>query len=393
MTDGPIIFLTHTAAESGAELAFTRMVIGLHHSGSDVSVLSTQDGPILDRLRAAGVPADCVVTDFDSSRVVIGGSLLRLAAGVRSMISTGVTIGRMARSTGANAIVAESTKALLMGTIASRRARIPLIWHVHDRVTTEFFGGMLAIIIRTLGAVVARGYIANSSATAETLWTLGKPLAVAYPGVELPEPSPRHQRPPANVRVCMIGRLTEWKGQDILLEALSLSAHAPHVTFVGGTHFGEEQYARDLAATAERLGIAERVTFTGHIDDPQRLLSDADIAVHCSRVTEPFGQVIVEALAGGCAVIAADAGGPREIINSGTDGVLVDCTGESAGHRLSEVLDELIGDPVLRTRLATAGVARSADFSIERTCVEAARVLPLHARARQPAVSEVDSDV
>lgn len=380
MPTGPVIFLTHTAAESGAELALTRMVTGLHRDGADVAVLATQEGPILDRLRAEGVRAEHVCTDFDSSRVVIGGSLLRLAAGVRSMIATGLTIGATARSADASAIVAESTKALLMGTVASRRARIPLIWHMHDRVTNEFFGPMLALVIRTLGAVVARAYIANSAATAETLWTRGKPVAIVYPGIRLPDPVDRLQRRPADVRICMVGRLTDWKGQDTLLEALARSRHRPHVTFVGGTHFGEESYADALAETAARLGVADRVEFTGHIDDPLPLLADADIAVHCSRVTEPFGQVIVEAMASNCAVIAADAGGPREIITSGKDGVLVDCTGDGAARRLADVLDDVIDDVDLRSRLAAAGVARSADFSIQRTCADATRVLPLHRR-------------
>lgn len=106
------------------------------------------------------------------------------------------------------------------------------------------------------------------------------------------------------------------------------------------------------------------MTFAGHVSDPTPFLTDADIAVHCSRTTEPFGQVIVEAMAAGCAVIAAAAGGPLEIVTDGVDGLLVDPTDTA---ELAAALDRLIDDQSLRTELSDRGRSTAATFTIDET--------------------------
>ncbi len=126
--------------------------------------------------------------------------------------------------------------------------------------------------------------------------------------------------------------------------------------------FGEESYAEGLRAQAVRLGISDRVEFRGFREDVGAELATNDVLVHCSRTSEPFGQVVVEGLAAGVAVIAADAGGPADILTDGCDALLVPPGDVSA---LKAAMLRLAA-PELRARLAAAGRVTASRYSPER---------------------------
>ncbi|RDI55812.1 glycosyltransferase family 4 protein [Nocardia mexicana] len=373
------VFVAHTAAPSGAELATLRLVSALR-AHMDVAAVYTADGPMLERMRARGIETHLLRNTFDSRAMTIGkADARRLLTGAVALVRVGWALGATARGTEASVLVAESTKALLMGAVAARRARIPLIWQVHDRITPDYFGRWLAPLIRLLGRVVADGYIANSHTTRASLRTGRKPVAVAPPGLEPRPPAPRPgQRPPAETVVAVVGRLAPWKGQDVFLRAVADTAIRPQrIYLVGGAFFDEEPYRAELERLAAELALP--VTFTGHIDDPESLLPQADILVHCSVLPEPFGQVVVEGMRAGCAVVATGPGGPAEIVEPEISGLLVD-----AGDRgqLTAALDRLIADAGLRRKLADAGQVRARHFGIEETARTVAALLTSMPRKR-----------
>jgi Glycosyltransferase Family 4 len=190
------VFVAHTAAPSGAELATLRLLSALRKSHSaaagddpvvEPSVILTEDGPMAEKMRGQGIPTSVLANDFDSRSVTIHGSgWLRRLSGAAALVRVGWSLGAVARDLGADIVVAGSTKSLIMSAVAGTRARIPVIWHVHDRVSTEYFGRAMALVIRILGWAVSDGYIANSHSTAETLLTWGRRTVVAYPTPSLP---------------------------------------------------------------------------------------------------------------------------------------------------------------------------------------------------------------
>lgn len=379
------VFLAHTAAPSGAELATMRLLSALRtDTPIDASIVFTEPGPMVEAVRARGIPVTVYDNDFDSRSMTLSGAgsgPLAVARGAARLARLGWRLGAEIRARDADVLVAVSVKALLLGAVASRRARVPLVWQVHDRVSTEYFGRVLATAIRLLCLLCCAGTIANSRATAESLGLRRVPTVVAYPGVEFGADRPRAaQRPAGETVVAIVGRLTPWKGQDVALRALAACAvPARRVLVVGGTFFGEEPYRARLEALAAELALP--VTFTGHVDDPGPHLDDADILVHCSVVTEPFGQVVVEGMAAGCAVIAADRGGPAEIVRDGVDGLLV--APETAA--LTAALDRLFADPDLRTALGAAARERARAFDItESARVAAAFLTTIAAGERVP---------
>lgn len=361
-------FVAHTAAPSGAELATLRLLSAVRNSSTGLilepSVVYTEDGPMVNAMKSQGISTSVLANTFDSRSVTIRGSgWLRRLAGATSLVRVGWSLGAAVREHGADVLVAGSTKALIMSAVAAKRARIPLIWHVHDRISAEYFGAALAFLIRILGKLVADGYIANSRSTESSLRPGRLPGVIAYPGLDFQHtPAVEHapQRPAAETVIAVVGRLTQWKGQDVFLRALANTRVRPQrVYLVGGTFFGEESFRTELEDLASELQLP--VTFTGHLDDPTDILSIADILVHCSVIAEPFGQVVVEGLRAGCAVIATQPGGPAETIESDVHGLLVRA-GDTG--QLTDALDHLIEDRDLRIRLAQAGRDRARRFDI-----------------------------
>ncbi|CAM3342042.1 glycosyltransferase [Tsukamurella hominis] len=370
------VFLGHTAAPSGAELAFARLAGELRHRGVPASVMLLAPGPLTDVLEAADVPVAVVPGRPSTVRRDAGPvGVLRAAVG---LYRAGRRLAPMLVEADADVVVAESTKSLFAGAVASRRTGIPLVWQVHDRVSAEYFGRK-RFPLRLLGRLAASGYLANSRGTLRTISTGGRPSAVCHPGVDLRTvPAAAPQRAPGSVKIAMIGRITPWKGQDLLLRALAQMEAEPEVRFVGGAHFdGDDQYLAELEELAERLGIAHRVTFTGHVADPITEAADADIVVHYSRLTEPFGQVVAEAMAAGRVVVAARAGGPTELIVDGQTGVLVP---PRRSDQLAVALDALIADWELREQLAAAARDRGRDLDLKTSAAIADSLLARVAR-------------
>jgi glycosyltransferase involved in cell wall biosynthesis len=122
---------------------------------------------------------------------------------------------------------------------------------------------------------------------------------------------------------------------------------------IGGSLFGlEKDFEAELRRLAQQLGIAGQTVFAGHRDDVPDCLAGLDVAVHASVHPEPFGLVLIEAMAAGTALVAADGGGAREIVRHGSDGLLVPPGDHEA---LAVALLDLCDDPPRRAVLAAAG--------------------------------------
>lgn len=114
-----------------------------------------------------------------------------------------------------------------------------------------------------------------------------------------------------------IARLTPWKGQMVLVEALAdLAARhpAPFVCVLAGDAQGRAEFRAALEARAAALGVADRLVLAGHVDDVAGALATATVAVQPSIEPEAFGRAAVEAEAAGVPVVVADLGAVRETV-------------------------------------------------------------------------------
>lgn len=163
----------------------------------------------------------------------------------------------------------------------------------------------------------------------------------------------------------MVGRLTRWKGQDVLLRALAQCTDLPwKLILVGASDKGG--FEQELSALVDQLGLRRRVVFAGSRRDIPRLLHAADLAFSCSTQPEAFGRVAIEAMAMQVPVIASVLGGSLETVVDGKTGWLV---APAAPQALAESIHHALRAPA---RLATMGhTARShvlAHFTVDQCC-------------------------
>jgi glycosyltransferase involved in cell wall biosynthesis len=206
-------------------------------------------------------------------------------------------------------------------------------------------------------------------------------------GVERSQFGPRLRTPdmlPADsINVLYAGRLEPEKGIELLADSFLLAREQqPSLRLVLAGAGSAEGYLR------KRLGDA--VSFLGWLDRDQlaRAYASADIFVFASA-TDTFGQVIIEAQASGLPVVAVAAGGPAGLIDDRVTGLL--CAPQAA--ELAGALAELARSPLLRSRLAGAGLAsaraRTWEQTLERLALGYRRALGAAATyAKQPAELE-----
>src|SRR5690606_13944190 len=126
--------------------------------------------------------------------------------------------------------------------------------------------------------------------------------------------------------VGIFGRVISWKGQRIFAEAaIRAIREEPRIrpVIIGDESDGRREYFEGVRDLICREGLEGRFVLAGYTEEVEAHYAAMDVVVHASTTPEPFGMVVPEAMAARCAVIAADAGGPREVVTPGHDGLLV----------------------------------------------------------------------
>ncbi len=369
MSSPRILFLDHTGALGGGELSL-RDVVGPYRDRSRVLLFA--DGPFRQLLEADGIAVE-VMDDGGP-----GIDAVRRDSGPMAGLRAGPALIGLARRVATIAgdhdlVYANSQKAALVGAVATRLSRTPLVTHLHDILTADHFGRLNRRLSVTSANTTCRRVIADSQATADAFVAAGgrsSLVRVVHYGFAPPDLGPSELGPAGGDRgddraslraelglapdafvVGHVGRLSPWKGQDVFIRAL---ARVPEATglIVGSALFGESDVEPRLRALAAELGVADRVVLTGFRPDPARVMAASDLVVHSSTSPEPFGRVIVEAMLVGRPVVAARAGGPLEIIDDGRTGWLTEPGDDVA---LADRIDACRRDPDGRDRVARAG--------------------------------------
>lgn len=156
--------------------------------------------------------------------------------------------------------------------------------------------------------------------------------------------------------ILMPGRLTAWKGQSLVLDALAqLLNLLPdinwHCVFAGGCA-PKDKYAQELSTKAAQLGLTDRVRFAGHCDDMPAAMMLANMVVVPSLRPEPFGRVVVEAQAMCCPVIVAHHGAAVETVANGQTGFSF--TPENANELAQAIYDVLAAPPEILEEIGYA---------------------------------------
>ena len=264
-----------------------------------------------------------------------------------------------------------------------------LVWHVHDYVSAR---RVMASALRRLASRPAAAIAVSRSVAGDVRRVCGERLRVevVHNAVDLARFTPTGPRlplhrlagmpeeAPGTVTVGLVATMGLWKGHDVFLRAISHLPRALPVRayVVGGRIYataGSEVDPGELREMASALGVADRVGFTGFVDDPAAAMRSLDVVVHASTQPEPFGLVIAEAMACGRAAVVSAAGGAAELVADGADALAVP---PGDARAMAEAIRRLVEDAGLRARLGAAGRARAErDFDRARL---ARQVAPLY---------------
>jgi glycosyltransferase involved in cell wall biosynthesis len=347
-----VVYLDHVARLSGGEIALLRLLP--HMREVNAHVILGEDGLLLERLQEAGISVELLAFP-ESAREVRRESVRPGAAAGAAALRTLAYAARLAwrlRSLRPDLIHSNSLKSGVYGGLAARAAGVPLLWHLRDRLAPDYLPRSVVAAMRRTVGLLADGVVANSPDTLQTLPDAVRERGWVIPdSVEVPAATERAQT--GHVTFGMLGRIAPWKGQDLFLHAFAaaFAGGEERAVIVGEPMFGEAGYERELHELVAALGLDGRVEFRGFREDVWAELHRFEVLVHCSVIPEPFGQVVIEGMAAGLAVIAPDEGGPREMVDDGRTGRLFASRDRDA---LAAAMRSLAGDPDLRRRLGAA---------------------------------------
>lgn len=324
----------------------------------EVSLVCIRErGPLADDLEAAGIRVDLIPfrNRWDPK-------------GLRALAA-------LMRERQIDVVHSHMYRANVPATVAARIAGIRNVWSQVHNVGTWESGRQL--FVDRLFCRWRTGMIAVSDRVrADVMEQLGLPsdrVRVVYNGVDVK----RFRRNAAartelrseqgvsegDVVFLMAARLVPQKRpQDFIEMARHLAEALPEQ--VGRAHFwmvGDGSMLEELKSQAEQLPDSVRMKFFGRRDDVPRFISAADVFVMTST-KEGFSNALMEALAGGLAVIATDVGGNAEAVRHEQDGLILQPEDQ---ERLNAMAERLLTDDAARIGFGSAAADRAKTFSVD----------------------------
>jgi glycosyltransferase involved in cell wall biosynthesis len=300
------------AERGGSDQALVRLVRSLAGQGWECHVVLPAPSPMPETFAAAGATLHVV----PMRRITTSGSPLRWAGYVAGWPGTVVRLVRLGRRIRPDVVHSNSLHSWYGWAVAALLGK-PHVWHAREIVVQSAAALRLE---RWLAKRFAARVIAISGAVAAQLDA--RNLVIVRDRADPAEFSParagafrtRAGIPDTAPLVGSVGRIDTWKGLEVLLDAVpALQAVEPalQVAVAGPTVAGKEEHGERLEKRAAGM---PGVHWLGQRSDVAELLADLDVFVLPSTQPEPFGLVVVEALASGVPVVATAAGGPQEVL-------------------------------------------------------------------------------
>lgn len=362
LTVKPLILCVHQGGELyGSDRSFLQAVEAFRQGWPDaiIHVLLAGDGPLrpllLDVADAVFVRDLCV---------------LRLAKPVATSLKCTVAapyyLARASIDILRADLVYVNTTVIADYMLAARIAPQKLVIHAREIPKSRAMP-----IVRSLVLGSKAHVIFNSEATREAMaLPMAQPQAVIHNGVDAIAGAHEPDVPDAftsgrPLRIALLGRINNWKGQDLLVEAIARLPRDTQVRLrariVGSTFQNVRAPVEALEQAIAAGGLSQVVTLEPFRDDPSEVYRWADICIVPSRLPEPFGRVAIEAMAYARPVIAAAHGGLVEIVEDGRSGWLV---APNDADALAAALRQVIDDPALVTQRSVGALVRfAAHFS------------------------------
>ena len=359
-----IIFVHSGADLYGASRSLLRLGSRLVRDGNIVMAVLPFDGPLHSELENHGVKViietNLVTITRQETKKIQG--LIKLL--VKLPISV-IVLYRLFLKAKPD-IVHTITSVIPTSGIAARLARLPHICHIREfyyefPTLWRFYKNLIYRFSERIICVSAPVGAQFNCRTSD------EKVVVIYNGFPQDEFRPveksridkfrqQHQIQECHLLLGVIGRIKfVRKGQEVLIEAaFLLKDRYPNIRFlcIGSPFPGNEEHLEKLLSLIRKLNLEDNVIYTGDVDDIKAAIDALDILVLPSVQPEPFGGVVVEAMAFGKPVIATAIGGSLEQVKNGVTGFLVEPGNPKA---LAEAIEKLINDDDLRRQMGKNG--------------------------------------
>lgn len=356
------ILCVHQGGELyGSDRSFLQAVTALREKfpNTRIEVILAADGPLAEPLRR--VCDELRVRDLVVLRLAnLVTTLLKCTIGLPYYVTRAYWEGRTAD------LVYVNTSVIADFMIASRLSPRRFILHVREIPKPKIMP-----FIRGLCRFSNAMILYNSLATAKSFdLSLNQRQAVIHNGSDPaeqvpPRDLPVHFSPERPLRLSLLGRINNWKGQDLLVDAVSLLSKDEkakvRVRIVGGVYGGTTELKDVLEQQIKKAELCELVRVEPFKDDPGDVYAWSDVSVVPSRLPEPFGRVAIEAMSLGRPVIAARHGGLVEIVQHGQSGWLFT---PNDPHALASIIRDILREPDAIRRAGDQALDRfSSNFS------------------------------
>jgi glycosyltransferase involved in cell wall biosynthesis len=339
--------------------------------GWSPAVVALEDGPLVVAARGLGLDALALPPPRGLARLGDGGgsraaTLVSLASAALPLPAYVRRLARVLDDWGTDVVHSHGIKTHVLSTLLPRRRRV--IWHLHDYVGARpLSAAILSRLAHRADLLIA---VSQSVAADTRTWLRqGPPIAAVLNAVDTERFAPGGSvadldtmaglplAPSGTVRIGLPATFATWKGHDEFLQAAASTPSTVRAYVIGGPVYRtrDSQWSADLLRRRiAALGLAGRAGLTGVVDDMPAVYRALDVVVHASTRPEPFGLVIVEAMACGRFVLATRTGGAAELFEPGVAGGAIDT---ASAATLGTALRQWLADPA--GRAAIAGRARA----------------------------------
>ena len=401
-----IAFLNPSGTIGGAERVLLDLLRGIRALEPDweLFVIVAGEGDLDEEVTKLGVT--CAIVPFPVGVTLLGDADVggrsgqkphkaRIVVALPSVVRYVAQLRRILSQYRPAVVHTNGLKMHALGALA-KPAGCSVVWHMHDYASSR---PVMAPVLRFLSPRCALG-IANSHSVAADLRAICGiriPIRTIMNGVDLMAFRPegptmdlkenREDAPsdPVAVKFGLVATMAPWKGHSVFLRAVALVHRSVPIAayIIGGPIYAtstEQENLGSLKEMATSLGVSDRVFFTGYVRDVASAMRALDVIVHASTRPEPFGLVIVEAMATGRPVIVSPLGGAAEIV---AEGSFAACANPGDAVSLAAQITRLALDADLRQSMgksARAEAERRFDArAFSKSFVEAYKALaPLH---------------
>lgn len=349
MTRPVLAISNHGTFIGGGEHSFLDLISRLPEAWPVIAALPTE-GILAEKTRERGIPTVIApLPPMDPGHLLqMAGSIGRL----REICKTGQI----------RLIYANGSRAAFYGGVVGRLSSIPVIWHCRVITADPWLDFLLLRLVDRI--------VVNSRATGSRFpLSFQDKIAFVYNGFDLEWLGESSVTKPVLIEdgwrtILVVARASRWKRHDLILaafEAIAQAEQSAHLICVGARDHSEPSWWDQLQEKTGRSSFSGRIHWVGAVDDVRPWYRAASLMVLPST-NEPFGRVVIEAMASGVPVIATRSGGIPEIITHMLNGMLVP---ENDAAALAAAVLEILHDPSLQGRLAEAGRERAKRFRMD----------------------------